>query len=75
LNSEKTIFASIARIGFPVAPAKNRRAKKLKSVAMMIMFLNRVKKGCSVWREHTATKAAVTAALDDVRKRRALTAS
>ncbi|KAH6915818.1 hypothetical protein BKA70DRAFT_1093050 [Coprinopsis sp. MPI-PUGE-AT-0042] len=74
-KSEKTIFASIARIGFPVAPAKNRRTRKLKSLAMMIMFLNRVKKGCSVWKEHTATKAAVTAALDDVRKRRALTAS
>ena len=43
-SSEQTIFASIARIGFPVAfPQPCKKVRKLKSLALMVIFLTRVK--------------------------------
>ena len=46
--SEKTIFASIARIGFPAPPSSTRQKPcTLKSVAVAIVFLLRAK---WVWR-------------------------
>ncbi|KAH9479344.1 hypothetical protein JR316_0007934 [Psilocybe cubensis] len=43
-KSERTIFASIARIGFPVAnPPPKRKVHKLKSVARMVIFLSRIR--------------------------------
>ncbi|KAF9038520.1 hypothetical protein BJ165DRAFT_1352368 [Panaeolus papilionaceus] len=44
LGHERTIFASIARIGFPVAPPSIRaKPRKLKSVALMVIFISRTK--------------------------------
>ncbi|CAA7269241.1 unnamed protein product [Cyclocybe aegerita] len=42
-KSERTIFASIARIGFPVAPPPLRRVPKLKSVVLTAVFFLRVR--------------------------------
>ncbi|KAJ2918654.1 hypothetical protein MD484_g1796, partial [Candolleomyces efflorescens] len=74
-KSERTIFASIARIGFPVKPQTKRNRRSLKSVAHMLVFLNRIKRGSEQWQEQRASKAAISAALEDVRRRRALAAS
>ncbi|KAF9479579.1 hypothetical protein BDN70DRAFT_878644 [Pholiota conissans] len=71
-KSERTIFASIARIGFPVAPAPSRRKPRtLKSVALLITFLGRIKCSSDSWRKESAAKQAVAAALDEVRRKRA----
>jgi hypothetical protein len=76
-RSERTILGAIARIGFPVAPspvssALRKRAWKLKSVAQMIIFLNRAKKYGESWRKESEHKQAIAAALEDVRRRRAI---
>jgi len=72
-KSERTIFASIARIGFPVAlPPPRRKVRKLKSVALTVVFLSRVKRSSMDWKEHSSSKQAVVAALEDVRRNRAL---
>ena len=43
-SSERTVFASIAHIDFPLAPPPPRRKVcKLKSIALMVTFLSRVK--------------------------------
>ncbi|TFK39758.1 hypothetical protein BDQ12DRAFT_704709 [Crucibulum laeve] len=70
-KSERTIFASIARIGFPVALPPEKKTKKLKSVAIIVVFLNRVQRASELWREQSASKQAVLAALEDVRRKRA----
>ncbi|PBK99751.1 hypothetical protein ARMGADRAFT_516895 [Armillaria gallica] len=71
-NSEKTIFAAISQIGFPVEPpppaAKHR---KLKSIAQMFVFLSRVRRASAEWQKNCESKEAVAAALQDVRRRRA----
>ncbi|KAK0466948.1 uncharacterized protein EV420DRAFT_1260439 [Desarmillaria tabescens] len=71
-NSEKTIFAAISQIGFPVEPpppvAKHR---KLKSIAQMFVFLSRVRRASAEWQKQCESKEAVAAALQDVRRRRA----
>ncbi|KAJ6581666.1 hypothetical protein B0H19DRAFT_929437 [Mycena capillaripes] len=70
-KSEHNIVTSIARIGFPVAvtpPAK--KPKKLKTLALTVMFLSRVKRASDAWREQSASKQAVIAALEEVRRRR-----
>ncbi|KDR80779.1 hypothetical protein GALMADRAFT_241215 [Galerina marginata CBS 339.88] len=69
-KSERTIFASIARIGFPVVPPLKRKACKLKSVALMIVFLSRVKRSSESWRQESASKQAVAKALEEVRRKR-----
>ncbi|KAF6761740.1 Pericentrin-AKAP-450 domain of centrosomal targeting protein-domain-containing protein [Ephemerocybe angulata] len=74
-KSERTIFATIAKIGFPVAPGTPRRKRSLKSVAMIIVFLNRVKRGSVQWQEQRTARTAISAALDEVHRRRALASS
>ncbi|KAJ7879992.1 hypothetical protein B0H14DRAFT_2708159 [Mycena olivaceomarginata] len=70
-KSEHNIIASIARIGFPVPAAPSaKKPKKLKSLALTVMFLSRVKRASDAWREQSASKQAVIAALEDVRRRR-----
>ncbi|PPQ63099.1 hypothetical protein CVT24_005810 [Panaeolus cyanescens] len=72
-KSERTIFASIARIGFPVAPPAIRpKPRKLKSVALMVIFLSRTKRARENWKEETAAKQAIADALQEVRKKRAI---
>ncbi|KAJ2930836.1 hypothetical protein H1R20_g6245, partial [Candolleomyces eurysporus] len=74
-KSERTIFASIARIGFPVKPQQAKRRRSLKSVAHVVVFMNRIKRNSEQWQEQRASKVAISAALEDVRRRRALAAS
>jgi len=70
-KSEQTIFSSIARIGFPIAlPQPCMKVRKLKSLALMVIFLTRVKRSSTVWKEHRSSKQAVAAALEDVRRKR-----
>jgi len=93
--SERTIFASIARIGFPVASphlldSSKKKTRKLKSVVTAVVFAARVKSvllslSCispdldrrllGVWQEQKQPKAAVLAALEEVRRNRALMAA
>ncbi|KAK7025162.1 PACT-coil-coil domain-containing protein [Favolaschia claudopus] len=71
-KSERSILSSIARIGFPVAapPGPTRKTKKLKAWALTVMFLCRAKRASDAWREQSASKQAVIAALEEVRRRR-----
>ncbi|TFK29615.1 hypothetical protein FA15DRAFT_581743 [Coprinopsis marcescibilis] len=74
-KSERNIVASIARIGFPAAPSRPKHGRKLKSVAIVVVFLNRTRKGKDEWKQQTAARASIQAALEDVRRRRALPSS
>ncbi|KAG8904159.1 hypothetical protein FRB99_002176 [Tulasnella sp. 403] len=71
-KSEKSILASIARIGFPM-PAEPPKRKSLKRYAFMVLFIARVRRESQQWQEKSARKDAVMAALEDVRKRRSIT--
>ncbi|KAK0501582.1 hypothetical protein EDD18DRAFT_1066550 [Armillaria luteobubalina] len=71
-NSEKTIFAAISQIGFPVEPPQPpAKHRKLKSIARMFVFLSRVRRASAEWQKNCESKEAVAAALQDVRRRRA----
>ncbi|KAF7308937.1 PACT-coil-coil domain-containing protein [Mycena kentingensis (nom. inval.)] len=72
-RSERNIASSIARIGFPLSNAPPKKQKRLKSVAMSVIFLNRAKRASDWWREQSVAKAAIQAALDDVRRNRVAT--
>ncbi|KAL0576236.1 hypothetical protein V5O48_005746 [Marasmius crinis-equi] len=75
-KSEQTIFAAIAKIGFPVPPASQpKKQRKLKSVALTVVFLNRLGRLSDEWRAQSASKQAIAAALQEVRQRRAIVAS
>ncbi|KAG2011915.1 hypothetical protein CC2G_011982 [Coprinopsis cinerea AmutBmut pab1-1] len=74
-KSERKIYASIARIGFPVAPSQPKLGRRLKSIAHLIVFVNRTQKGSSEWRRERTAKASINAALEDVRRRRAIGSS
>ncbi|KAJ8079575.1 hypothetical protein PM082_011162 [Marasmius tenuissimus] len=70
-RSEQTICAAIAKIGFPVLPPpQHKKQKKLKTVALSVLFLNRLARFSHEWRAHTASKQAIAAALQEVRQRR-----
>ncbi|KAF7370481.1 PACT-coil-coil domain-containing protein [Mycena sanguinolenta] len=72
-KSERNIITSIARIGFPTPAATTpaKKPKKLKAWALTVMFLSRVRRASDAWREQSASKQAVVAALEEVRRRRA----
>ncbi|KAF8639093.1 hypothetical protein AX17_001738 [Amanita inopinata Kibby_2008] len=70
-KSEKTIFASIACIGFPVSPPPViRKPRKLRSVAVAVLFSLRASRAGVAWREQCSAKTAVATALQEVRQRR-----
>ncbi|KAJ7647253.1 hypothetical protein FB45DRAFT_987061 [Roridomyces roridus] len=74
-KSERNIIASIARIGFPAPSAPpSRKPNKLKAAALTVIFLSRAKRASDSWREQSASKQAVVAALEEVRRRRVITA-
>ncbi|KAG8993515.1 hypothetical protein FRB93_001972 [Tulasnella sp. JGI-2019a] len=73
-QSEQSISSCIARIGFPTsatedAPTKRPR-RSLRIVAVAVMFLTRVRLASDRWREQSAAKHAVAAALQDMHRRR-----
>lgn len=72
--SEEKVLAAIARIGYPgqleTPPVASRRRRSLKSVAILAVFLARVRGSARTWREQRAMKPLVAAALEDVRRRR-----
>jgi len=74
-KSEQRILTSIARIGYPTAPPKPSKTCSLKSVALSVVFILRAKHASDIWREQSASKVAVAAALQEVRRRRATAAS
>ncbi|KAJ3518259.1 hypothetical protein NMY22_g13770 [Coprinellus aureogranulatus] len=73
-RSERNVCAAIAKIGFPLAPAPSKRKRSLRCAALVVIFLNRTKRGSEEWQEQRKDRAAVTAALDEVHRRRALAA-
>ncbi|KAJ4474994.1 hypothetical protein J3R30DRAFT_633332 [Lentinula aciculospora] len=70
-KSEQTISAAIARIGFPVATSSAPKKRKMKTIIQSIIFLTRMKRATEEWRKQTASRQAITAALEDVHQRRA----
>ncbi|KAF5379308.1 hypothetical protein D9757_007667 [Collybiopsis confluens] len=71
-RSERTISAAIARIGFPVSPPPVARKKRnLKTVVRCVVFIARIKRTSEEWKERSASRQAITTALDDVHQRRA----
>ncbi|ESK89340.1 hypothetical protein Moror_16258 [Moniliophthora roreri MCA 2997] len=71
-KSEQTIFAAIARLGFPELPAPSfRKRRKLKSIGLLVVFLARIRRASAEWKSQSASKQAVAAALQEVRQRRA----
>ncbi|KAG7445045.1 uncharacterized protein BT62DRAFT_206857 [Guyanagaster necrorhizus] len=70
-NSEKTIFAAISRIGFPVEPpSPPAKHRKFKTIAQMLVFLSRVRRASAEWQKQCESKEAIAAALQDMRRRR-----
>ncbi|EIN03865.1 hypothetical protein PUNSTDRAFT_77359 [Punctularia strigosozonata HHB-11173 SS5] len=69
-KTEKKVLAAIAKIGFAVPPPARRKRLSLKGAASAIMFLSRAKRASDSWREQSATKQAVAAALQEVRRKR-----
>ncbi|CCM02679.1 uncharacterized protein FIBRA_04784 [Fibroporia radiculosa] len=75
-KNEQTVLAAIARIGFPeVRPPAPLRKRKLRSVALSVMFILRSKRASDAWREQSASKQAIATALQEVRQRRAANAN
>ncbi|KAF7309931.1 PACT-coil-coil domain-containing protein [Mycena indigotica] len=76
-RSENTILASIAQIGFPLsnAPPPQKKQKRLKTVALTVIFLARVKRASEWWKGQRESKQAVRTALEEVRRNRAIVAS
>ncbi|OJT11389.1 hypothetical protein TRAPUB_12084 [Trametes pubescens] len=75
-RKEEKILAAIARIGYPTVPSKPAPAKSkhksLKSVVQSVVFINRSRRAGEQWRQQRAAKPAIEAALQEVRKRRAV---
>ncbi|KAK2464002.1 hypothetical protein APHAL10511_003946 [Amanita phalloides] len=71
-KSEQTIFASIARIGFPVSPPPaHKKLRSFRSLAVAALFSVRASRAAKAWREQCSAKEAVAVALQEVRQRRA----
>ncbi|KAF5351346.1 hypothetical protein D9758_008042 [Tetrapyrgos nigripes] len=75
-KSERAILASIANIGFPAQPSPPKKPRnKLKTAAMSIIFISRMRRVSEEWRKQCASKQAIAAALSDARQRRAVKGS
>ncbi|KAI0036219.1 hypothetical protein K488DRAFT_82325 [Vararia minispora EC-137] len=74
-RGEEKVLAAIARIGFPLpGPSPKEKRKKMKSVVRAVVFLSRARKASDAWRKECEAKPAIKAALEDVRRRRAIVA-
>ncbi|KAG9121508.1 hypothetical protein FRC07_002496 [Ceratobasidium sp. 392] len=71
-KSDEKIERALARPGFPHErpPAKGR--KSLKSVASAILFIARTRRLSADWRQKRKVKPAINAALEEVRRHRAV---
>ncbi|KIY70545.1 hypothetical protein CYLTODRAFT_391816 [Cylindrobasidium torrendii FP15055 ss-10] len=71
-KNEKTIITALARIGglSIEPPSPPRRRPSLKTVATMLVFASRIRRSAKAWRQQRESRAAVSNALQDVRKRR-----
>ena len=75
--SDKRILAAISRIGFAtksIRPAPRKR-RSFKSVAQSVIFIHRVRRAGDAWRQERACRQAISDALQDVRRRRAINTS
>ncbi|KAG8949436.1 hypothetical protein FRC04_008535 [Tulasnella sp. 424] len=70
-RNEARILALIARVGYPKEKAEGERSRPtLKRVAYAVRFMVRIRRLSEAWRETSAAKHAIAAALEDVRRRR-----
>ncbi|KIO29893.1 hypothetical protein M407DRAFT_226032 [Tulasnella calospora MUT 4182] len=70
-QNEARILALIARVGYPKQKGEAERSRPtLKRVAYAVRFTIRIRRLSEAWRETSAAKHAIAAALDDVRRRR-----
>ncbi|KAI0072304.1 hypothetical protein K474DRAFT_413030 [Panus rudis PR-1116 ss-1] len=74
-RTEVKILAAIARIGFPTveppsSSSSSNPPKRLKTIALSLIFIRRAERASEAWRQQSASKEAVAAALQDVRRRR-----
>ncbi|KAG1774133.1 hypothetical protein EV702DRAFT_1126979 [Suillus placidus] len=76
--SEKRILACISRIGYPKPknpPAVVKKPRSIKSVVLSVIFIRRVRQVSEAWREASSNKQAISNALQEVRRRRAIAAT
>lgn len=71
-RTEQKILAAIARIGFlTIDPPKHQVPKRtFKTVVLSVIFIRRAERASEAWRQQTASKEAIAAALQEVRRRR-----
>ncbi|KAF8586444.1 hypothetical protein K439DRAFT_1631700 [Ramaria rubella] len=70
-KEEKQILAAVARIGFPLSQDQpHRKRLTLRTVASVALFVAKARRASENWREQSAPRTAVAAALQDVRRRR-----
>ncbi|KAG8923454.1 hypothetical protein FRC01_012738, partial [Tulasnella sp. 417] len=70
-RNEARILALIARVGYPKEKGDTERSRPtLKRVAYAVRFTIRIRRLSEAWRETSAAKHAIAAALEDVRRRR-----
>ncbi|KAG9313115.1 hypothetical protein JVU11DRAFT_6565 [Chiua virens] len=72
--SDRRILACISRIGYPKPspPVVAKVRRTFKSAAWCIVFIRRARLASNTWREACANKLAITDALQEVRRRRAI---
>ncbi|KAG1902708.1 uncharacterized protein F5891DRAFT_948764, partial [Suillus fuscotomentosus] len=73
--SEKRILACISWIGYlkpKNPPAMMKKTRSIKSVVLSVVFIRRVRQVSEAWREASSNKQAISTALQEVRRRRAL---
>ncbi|KAG2345767.1 hypothetical protein BDR05DRAFT_960035 [Suillus weaverae] len=76
--SEKRILACISRIGYPKPKnplAVVKKPRSIKSVVLSVIFIRRVRQVSEAWREASSNKQAISNALQEVRRRRAIAAT
>ncbi|KAI0366979.1 hypothetical protein BV20DRAFT_951123 [Pilatotrama ljubarskyi] len=75
-RNEERILAAIARIGYPAVPAdpppSKTKVRTLRSVVHSVLFIHRSRRASEQWKQQRAAKPAIEAALQEVRKRRAV---
>ncbi|KAG9100904.1 hypothetical protein FRC06_003550 [Ceratobasidium sp. 370] len=71
-KSDEKIERALARPGFPHEKPPTRARKSLKSVANAVLFVTRAQRLSADWRQKRRVKPAINAALEEVRRHRAV---